>query len=112
MRVDDIMSVKETASHLIDGFGTPELPPFWQMRFDTARVQWALYSRTGAFGLLWPGQSDVFVATLGPALQFSRELTVAAPTITLWAISGMLFLEAARSGKAWAWAASCAFFFT
>ncbi|NNU41908.1 cardiolipin synthase ClsB [Ramlibacter montanisoli] len=41
---------------VIDGFGTPELPPFWQMRFDESRVQWALYSRTGAFGLLWPGQ--------------------------------------------------------
>jgi cardiolipin synthase A/B len=41
---------------VIDGFGTPELPPFWQMRFDEARVQWALYSRTGSFGLLWPGQ--------------------------------------------------------
>ena len=39
--------------HLVmDGFGTPELPPFWQMRFDAARVQWALYSRTTAFGLL------------------------------------------------------------
>lgn len=41
---------------VMDGFGTPEVPPFWQMRFDAARVQWALYSRTGAFGLLWPGQ--------------------------------------------------------
>ena len=41
---------------VMDGFGTPELPPFWEMRFDAARVQWALYSRTGAFGLLWPGQ--------------------------------------------------------
>ena len=41
---------------VMDGFGTPELPPFWEMRFDAARVQWALYSRTGSFGLLWPGQ--------------------------------------------------------
>ena len=41
---------------VMDGFGTPEVPPFWQMRFDAARVQWALYSRTGAFGLLQPGQ--------------------------------------------------------
>ena len=41
---------------VIDGFGTPEVPPFWRMRFDAARVQWTLYSRTGAFGLLWPGQ--------------------------------------------------------
>jgi cardiolipin synthase len=45
-----------TVRLVIDGFGTPELPPFWEMRFDAARVQWALYSRTGAFGLLWPGQ--------------------------------------------------------
>jgi cardiolipin synthase A/B len=40
----------------MDGFGTPELPPFWQMRFDAARVDWALFSRPGAFGLLSPGQ--------------------------------------------------------
>ena len=45
-----------TVRLVMDGFGTPEVPPFWQMRFDAARVQWALYSRTGAFGLLWPGQ--------------------------------------------------------
>jgi cardiolipin synthase len=45
-----------TVRLVIDGFGTPELPPFWQMRFDAARVQWVLYSRTGSFGLLWPGQ--------------------------------------------------------
>ena len=45
-----------TVRVVMDGFGTPELPPFWRMRFDEARVQWALYSRTGAFGLLWPGQ--------------------------------------------------------
>lgn len=45
-----------TVRLVIDGFGTPALPPFWEMRFDAARVQWALYSRTGAFGLLWPGQ--------------------------------------------------------
>jgi cardiolipin synthase A/B len=45
-----------TVRLVVDGFGTPELPPFWEMRFDAARVQWALYSRTGAFGLLWPGQ--------------------------------------------------------
>lgn len=45
-----------TVRLVMDGFGTPELPPFWQMRFDAAPVQWAWYSRTGAFGLLWPGQ--------------------------------------------------------
>ena len=40
---------------VIDGFGTPEVPPFWRMRFEAARVEWALYSPTGHFGLLWPG---------------------------------------------------------
>src|SRR5205085_1732429 len=45
-----------TVRLVMDGFGTPEVPPFWQMRFDAARVQWALYQRTGARGLLWPGQ--------------------------------------------------------
>jgi cardiolipin synthase len=44
-----------TVRVVMDGFGTPELPPFWEMRFDEARVQWALYSRTGSLGLLWPG---------------------------------------------------------
>ena len=43
------------------------------------------------------------LSTLGVALQFSRETTEAAPTMTLWALSAALFLEAARSGKAWAW---------
>lgn len=45
-----------TVRLVMDGFGTPELPPFWQLRFDGARVEWAFFSRTGAFGLLSPGQ--------------------------------------------------------
>src|SRR3954470_23412233 len=45
-----------TVRLVMDGYGTPEVPPFWQMRFDAARVQWALFSRPGAFGLLSPGQ--------------------------------------------------------
>lgn len=45
-----------TVRLLMDGFGTPEVPPFWQMRFDAAPVQWALFSPTRALGLLWPGQ--------------------------------------------------------
>ncbi|HEX2543642.1 MAG TPA: cardiolipin synthase ClsB [Ramlibacter sp.] len=45
-----------TVRLVVDGFGTPEIPPFWTMRFDEARVQWVVYSPTGAFGLLWPGQ--------------------------------------------------------
>src|SRR3954467_10830154 len=41
---------------VVDGVGTPELPPFWRDRFDQAPVQWAVYSPVGRFGLLWPGQ--------------------------------------------------------
>jgi hypothetical protein len=40
----------------------------------------------------------------GGALQFSRVTTCAAPTQTLWALSAAGFLEAARRGRAWAWA--------
>lgn len=45
-----------TVRLVVDGFGTPEVPPFWDMRFEAARVQWAQFSPTGALGLLWPGQ--------------------------------------------------------
>ena len=41
---------------IVDGVGTPELPPFWRDRFDQAPVQWVVYSPLGYFGLLWPGQ--------------------------------------------------------
>jgi hypothetical protein len=44
------------------------------------------------------------LSSLGVALQFSRETTVAGPTATLWALSAALFLEAARTNRAWAWA--------
>lgn len=37
---------------VVDGAGTPHLPPFWQMRFAEARVQWRVYRPTGWFGLL------------------------------------------------------------
>lgn len=47
--------------------------------------------------------AGLLAASLGPALQFSRETTCAGPTATLWAASGLLFLEAARTGRAWAW---------
>ncbi|MDL2716137.1 MAG: PA14 domain-containing protein [Acidobacteriota bacterium] len=47
--------------------------------------------------------AGLLVATLGPALQFSRETTCAGPTATLWTASALLFLEAARGGRAWAW---------
>ena len=41
---------------VVDGFGTPEVPPFWAMRFEEARVEGVVYSPTGALGLRWPGQ--------------------------------------------------------
>lgn len=47
--------------------------------------------------------AGLLVASFGPALQFSRETTCAGPTATLWAASALLFLEAARGGRAWAW---------
>jgi 4-amino-4-deoxy-L-arabinose transferase-like glycosyltransferase len=50
--------------------------------------------------------TGTILSTLGVALQFSRETTVAGPTATLWALAAALFLEAARSGKAWAWIGS------
>lgn len=50
--------------------------------------------------------AGLLVASLGPALQFSRETTCAGPTATLWAASALLFLEAARGGRAWAWTLS------
>jgi hypothetical protein len=48
--------------------------------------------------------AGTLAATIGPALQFSRETTCAGPTITLWTASAAFFLEAARTGRAWAWA--------
>jgi len=47
--------------------------------------------------------AGTLAATIGPAIQFSRETTCAGPTITLWTASAAFFLEAARSGRAWAW---------
>jgi cardiolipin synthase len=41
---------------VVDGVGTPELPPFWRDRFEQAPVHWLVYSPVGRFGLLWPGQ--------------------------------------------------------
>lgn len=47
--------------------------------------------------------SGSVAALSGVALQFSRETTEATPTATLWTLSALFFLEAARSGRAWAW---------
>jgi hypothetical protein len=48
--------------------------------------------------------AGAMAVSLGPAIQFSRETTCAGPTIALWTASAELFLEAARTGRAWAWA--------
>jgi hypothetical protein len=55
-----------------------------------------------AFGWRAGLVAGVIVSTLGVVLQFSRETSEARPTATLWALSAAFFLEAARSGKAWA----------
>jgi cardiolipin synthase len=41
---------------VVDGVGTPELPPQWRLRFDATGLQWRVYSPVGVLGLLWPGQ--------------------------------------------------------
>ncbi|MDB5898058.1 MAG: cardiolipin synthetase (Cardiolipin synthase)-like protein [Ramlibacter sp.] len=41
---------------VVDGVGTPALPPTWRERFTQAGVEWAVYSPPGVLGLLWPGQ--------------------------------------------------------
>lgn len=48
--------------------------------------------------------AGTLLSFMGGALQFSRVTTCAAPTQTLWALSAAGFLEAARRGRAWAWA--------
>jgi cardiolipin synthase len=37
---------------VVDGFGTPPLPPVWAMRFLGAGVDWRVYSPLGRFGVL------------------------------------------------------------
>ncbi len=47
--------------------------------------------------------AGALLGLMAVALQFSRVTTEANPTTTLWVISVALFLEGARTGKAWAW---------
>lgn len=47
--------------------------------------------------------AGTLAAAIGPMLQFSRETTCAGPTATLWTASAAFFLEAARTGRVWAW---------
>ncbi len=55
------------------------------------------------FGLRAGLLAGTLAATMGPMLQFSRETTCAGPTIALWTASAAFFLEAARTGRTWAW---------
>lgn len=41
---------------VVDGVGTPTLPPSWVQRFDAAGVQWHRYSPVGYWGVFVPGR--------------------------------------------------------
>jgi cardiolipin synthase A/B len=41
---------------VVDGVGTPDLPPLWRERFDRAGVVWRVYSPLGALGLMIPSR--------------------------------------------------------
>lgn len=41
---------------VMDGAGTPALPPEWVARFNAAGVLWRIFSPLGRFGLLMPGR--------------------------------------------------------
>lgn len=41
---------------VVDGVGTPRLPPEWQTRFSRAGVAWRVYSPLGTLGLLIPSR--------------------------------------------------------
>lgn len=86
---------------------------FFGLNFAGARVFGAICGLLTVAILTWTGirhfgwraglLAGGILSTLGVALQFSRETTEAGPTATLWALAAAFFLEAARSGKAWAW---------
>ena len=40
---------------VVDGYGTPELPPRWREQFRQAGVNWLVYAPVGSLGVLWPG---------------------------------------------------------
>jgi len=41
---------------VVDGIGTPQLPPAWQQRLQSSGVQWQQFSPLGSLGLLIPGR--------------------------------------------------------
>ncbi len=44
-----------TVRIVVDGFGTPTLPPEWRRRFREAGIDWQVYAPVGSLGVLWPG---------------------------------------------------------
>ena len=94
--------------------------------FAQARVFSALCSIVTICCLTWIGirhfgvrvglMAGALGAVLGVNLQFARETAEATPSAMLWTISMAFFLEAARSGRSWAWigaglAGSCSTYF-
>jgi cardiolipin synthase A/B len=41
---------------VVDGVGTPKVPPEWQQRFNQAGVRWRVYAPLGRLGLLIPSR--------------------------------------------------------
>jgi cardiolipin synthase A/B len=41
---------------VLDGVGTPRVPPEWQQRFSAAGVDWHIYAPMGRLGLLFPSR--------------------------------------------------------
>lgn len=41
---------------VVDGVGTPRVPPEWQQRFEAAGVNWRVYAPLGRLGLLIPSR--------------------------------------------------------
>ncbi len=81
--------------------------------FVGARVLGALAGIIAVAAITWIGarhfgwrvglMAGGLLSLLAVALQFSRETSEAGPTAALWALSAALFLEAARTGRSWAW---------
>jgi hypothetical protein len=78
-----------------------------------ARVFGALAGIIAVAAVTWIGarhfgwrvgvMAGALLSVLAVALQFSRETSEAGPTAMLWAVSAALFLDAARTGRSWAW---------
>lgn len=40
---------------VVDGFGTPEIPPEWRERIEQAGISWEVYAPVRRLSVLWPG---------------------------------------------------------